>query len=122
LPKQDLLDLVPVNRPAVLPLPQGEGRGEGEGTSRVSKTAPNVSDEPILLAARFQNSKPGPVRLKLSGVNTPKAWLDGKPVSGSSEIIADLSAGPHTFLLKLDSRQLSNSLKLESPDVSFFAD
>ena len=72
-----------------------------------------------MAAARFQNSRAGAVTLKLSGVNSPKAWLDGKPVSGSNEISADLPAGTHTLTLKLDPRALGDSLKLESQDVSF---
>src|SRR5262249_44443491 len=75
--------------------------------------------EPVLAAARFQNSRAGTVRLNLVGLSSPKAWLDGKPVGGSGEISADLSSGPHTLVLKIDPRQLPESIKLESQDVSF---
>jgi putative heme-binding domain-containing protein len=79
-------------------------------------------EEPILAAARFQNSRAGNVKLKLAGLSSPKAWLDGKPVGGDAEINADLSAGAHTLVLKIDPRQLPESIKLESPDVSFLVD
>jgi len=79
-------------------------------------------EEPILAAARFQNSKPGSVTLTLAGLNSPKAWLDGKPVGGSSEIKAELSPGSHTLILKIDPRQLPETIKLESQDVSFLVD
>jgi putative heme-binding domain-containing protein len=79
-------------------------------------------EEPILAAARFQNSRAGNVKLKLAGLSSPKAWLDGKPVGGDAEINTDLSAGAHTLVLKIDPRQLPESIKLESPDVSFLVD
>ena len=50
----------------------------------VAEAGSSDRDEPVLAAARFQNSRAGAVTLKLSGLNSPKAWLDGKPVSGSS--------------------------------------
>jgi putative heme-binding domain-containing protein len=78
--------------------------------------------EPVLVAARFQNSRAGAVKLNLAGLDSPKAWLDGKPVGGSGDISADLSSGPHTLVLKIDPRQLPESIKLESPDVSFLVD
>jgi putative heme-binding domain-containing protein len=79
-------------------------------------------EEPILAATRFQSSRAGKVKLKLAGLNSPKAWLDGKPVGGDAEINADLPAGAHTLVLKIDPRQLPESIKLESPDVSFLVD
>jgi len=78
--------------------------------------------EPVLLAARFQTSRSGPVKLKVSGLNSPKAWLDGKPVSGATEISADAPAGQHTLVFKVDPRQLPDALKVESQDVSFLVD
>jgi hypothetical protein len=78
--------------------------------------------EPVLAAARFQTPKAGPVTLNLAGLSSPKAWLDGKPVGGSAEIKADLAAGTHSLILKLDPRQLPESIKLESQDVSFLVD
>ena len=78
--------------------------------------------EPVLVAARFQSSRSGPVKLKISGLNSPKAWLDGKPVSGADEIATDAPAGQHTLLLKVDPRQLPDAIKVESQDVSFLVD
>jgi len=78
--------------------------------------------EPVLLAARFQSSRTGPVKLKISGLNSPKAWLDGKPVSGAAEIETEIPAGQHALVLKVDPRQLPESIKIESQDVSFLVD
>jgi putative heme-binding domain-containing protein len=75
--------------------------------------------EPFFAAARFQVPKAGLVKLKLSGVESPKAWLDGKPVGGSAEMAADLSAGTHTIIVKLDPQQLPDQIRLETTEGSF---
>ena len=77
---------------------------------------------PLFAAARFQTAKSGPVKLKLTGVGSPKAWLDGKPVGGDSELNVDLPAGTHTFVVKVNVTDLTGALRLESSDVSFLVD
>jgi hypothetical protein len=78
--------------------------------------------EVFFAATRFHVTQPGRVTLKLAGVNSPKAWVDGKPVAGNSEMSIDLPVGPHTFMVKLDPAQLPESIRLESPDVTFLVD
>ena len=73
-------------------------------------------------ATRFQTAKSGAVKLRLHGVNSPKAWLDGKPVGGNTEMAADLPAGTHTFIVKLDPSQLPDQIKLETADGSFLVE
>ena len=92
-------------------LPQEELKAE-QGEKRL----------PLFAAARFQTSKSGPVKLKLTGVGSPKAWLDGKPVGGDSELSVDLPAGTHTFVVKVNVTDLTSALRLESSDVSFLVD
>jgi putative heme-binding domain-containing protein len=77
---------------------------------------------PLFAAARFQTAKSGPVKLKLTGVGSPKAWLDGKPVGGDSELSVDLPAGTHTFVVKVNVTDLTAAVRLESADVSFLVD
>jgi hypothetical protein len=60
--------------------------------------------------------------LKLTGVGSPKAWIDGKPVGGDSEVTADLPAGAHTFVVKVNVSDVNDYVKLESPDVTFLVD
>jgi hypothetical protein len=72
-----------------------------------------IRREPIFAATRFQISKAGLVKLKLDGVANPKAWIDGRPVGGGAEITAELAAGAHTFLVKLDPQQLPDQMRLE---------
>ncbi len=73
-------------------------------------------------ATRFQTAKAGPVKLVLNGLNSPKAWLDGKPVGGNTEMSAELAAGTHTFIVKLDPSQLPNQIRLETADGTFLVE
>ena len=73
-------------------------------------------------ATRFQTAKAGPVKLVLDGLNSPKAWLDGRPVGDSREMIADVAAGTHTFLLKLDPSSLPDQIKLQTSDATFLVE
>ena len=62
------------------------------------------------------------MKLRLEGVNSPKAWLDGKPVGGNTEMAADLAAGTHTFVVKLDPTQLADQIRLETSGGSFLVE
>jgi putative heme-binding domain-containing protein len=50
--------------------------------------------EVFFAATRFQTAKPGSVKLRLYGVNSPKAWVDGKwqPTSPPERILSSLSS------------------------------
>jgi putative heme-binding domain-containing protein len=78
--------------------------------------------EVFYAAAQFQTAKPGSVRLRLDGVNSPKAWLDGKPVGGQEEITSDLAAGSHTLVVKLDPAQLPGRIRLQSAEAAFLVE
>ena len=82
----------------------------------------NGRREVFFAATRFHVAKPGKTSLKLSGVNSPKAWIDGKPVGGGNEITVDLGVGQHTFVVKLDPQQLPEEIRLESGDVTFLVE
>jgi putative heme-binding domain-containing protein len=109
--KSDLRTWVPLYTTVSGALPKDDLKAE-QGEKRL----------PLFLAARFQTAKSGPVKLKLTGVGSPKAWLDGKPVGGDSEVIADLAAGAHTFVVKVNVNDVTEYLRLESPDVTFLVD
>jgi putative heme-binding domain-containing protein len=87
-----------------------------------SQPSLNARREPLLAAARFQTAKAGPVKLKLAGINSPKAWVDGKAVGGENEISLDLPAGTHTFLLKVNLQDMGNQVRLECPEGTFLVD
>jgi putative heme-binding domain-containing protein len=78
--------------------------------------------EVFFAAARFHVAKPGRVSLKLTGLPSPKAWIDGKPVGGASDISNELPSGAHTIVLKLDPQQLPEAIRLESREVTFLVD
>ena len=82
----------------------------------------NGQDATIWAASRFVTSKAGPVRLKISGTASPKAWVDGKPIGGDNNVTVDLPAGPHTFFIKVTTTDLTQRLKLESDDATFLTE
>ena len=75
----------------------------------------------VYAAAQFQVASEGPVHLKLIGADGSLTWVDGKPLEFGSETAADLPAGKHTIVLKLDSRKLPEAIRLESADATFLA-
>ena len=58
------------------------------------------------------------VRFKL---NTPDAeiWLDGGRLGTGSEVAAEVPAGRHRVLVRLDPRKLPEGLRLEGEGASF---
>lgn len=109
--KSDLRTWVPLYTTVSGALPKEDLKAE-QGEKRL----------PLFAAARFQTAKSGPVKLKLTGVGSPKAWIDGKPVGGDSELNVDLPAGAHTFVVKVNVNDVDDHLRLESPDVTFLVD
>lgn len=92
-------------------LPKGDIMAELEG-----------KDTTVWVASRFQTSKAGPATFKVTGTPSPKAWIDGKPIGGAGDLTADLSAGQHTFFLKVTTTDIANGLKVESNDVTFLTE
>ncbi len=75
----------------------------------------------LYAGTQFQVAKSGQVQFQLSDAPGVIAWIDGKPVSVGSPITADLVAGTHTIIFKLDHKNLPEFMRLESPDVTFLA-
>jgi putative heme-binding domain-containing protein len=73
----------------------------------------------VFAATRLQVPNAGTVRLKLSGVSGAPLWVDGKPVSTRRDATAELSAGTHTVVIKLDTQHLPEAIRLECPDGTF---
>jgi putative heme-binding domain-containing protein len=76
----------------------------------------------LYAAARFEVAKDCSVALKLTGADHCSAWMDGKSFSISESTPAVLSAGTHTLLLKVEAKDLPDSIRLESPEVTFLSD
>ncbi len=81
----------------------------------------------------YVESNGGTAKFSISGLSNAEMWIDGKPIeraelSGESETAAqdssvdfqvDLVAGRHTALLRLDAREIPESLFIRSNDVTF---
>ncbi len=74
----------------------------------------------LYAAAQLQIAQAGAVQLQFSHV--PDAvWIDGKPLSGGARIPAELTAGTHTVVLRLDPKKLPVDLRLEATVGTFLA-
>lgn len=61
----------------------------------------------------------GPTRFILGANPSAELWIDGKKAGGPGNSQVDLQPGRHRVLVKLDPKNLPDSLRLESPDVTF---
>jgi hypothetical protein len=76
----------------------------------------------VFAGTQFRVTKAGAVPLKLSEISGVLIWIDGEPVTSRSGAISrELSVGPHTIVLKIDSKKVPESLRLESADGVFLA-
>jgi putative membrane-bound dehydrogenase-like protein len=73
----------------------------------------------LYAAAQLQVAGTGPVKLKLTAPPDTPVWIDGKPASARSEITAELDAGTHTIVVRLDPRKLPDPLRLEASAGTF---
>jgi hypothetical protein len=64
-------------------------------------------------------AKDGPVRLRLKAGPEAELWVDGQKLGGSGESTAQLKAGSHRVLVKMDPKKVPAEVRLESPDASF---
>jgi hypothetical protein len=58
------------------------------------------------------------VKLKLDA-EAGEVWIDGKKIGGVGESVADLSAGKHRVLVRLDPKNVPDSVRLETADGVF---
>ena len=71
----------------------------------------------IYAAAQLQIASSETVNFKLMGADGSSAWVDGKPLAGNRD--AQLAAGPHTIIVKLDAKSLPDALRLSASDGTF---
>ncbi len=103
----------------VLSLVDGRLTGEDLRGGPMSNVNKYIGVVALYTATQFQTAKAGPVNFKLAGVAKAQVWIDGKPAGNSGDIKAELPAGTHTIVVKLDSRQLPEQITLRSGDVTF---
>jgi putative heme-binding domain-containing protein len=73
----------------------------------------------VFAGTQFEIAKSGRVQLNISAPSGSPVWIDGKPVAVGNPLSTQLSAGTHTFIIKLDNQKLPEFLKIESPDATF---
>jgi putative heme-binding domain-containing protein len=72
----------------------------------------------LFAATEIDMPKAGPVKLKLDA-EAGEVWIDGKKIGGVGESVADLSAGKHRVLVRLDPKNVPDSVRLETADGVF---
>ncbi len=81
------------------------------------KSVENRSPLSVFASAQLQVAAPATIHLQLTGASNSPIWIDGKPAKPDTK--TELSAGPHTITVKLDSKKLPKSLRLEASDGTF---
>lgn len=84
--------------------------------------AAQSTNSDLLAGALFRSVKSGPVRIELTAPAGAAAWVDGRPVAHEDFILADLPAGVHTVIIKLEARTMPEAICLRSDDGTFLAD
>lgn len=77
----------------------------------------------VFVATQFQSPKEGAAAFKLEGGVAAGVFIDGRPVKVAKDgsFSANLPAGPHTLVLRLDAQALPASVRVKSGDVNFTA-
>jgi putative heme-binding domain-containing protein len=70
-------------------------------------------------AAKLELPGATSVKLSLAGASAAPVWIDGNPQKSGEQITANLSAGTHTIVIRLDPKQLPEALRLEASAGTF---
>jgi len=73
----------------------------------------------IYAATEATTPAAGPVRFQLTAGDDAELWVDGRRIGGAGTSSAELPAGTHRILVKLDPRRIPEGVRLESPDAAF---
>jgi putative heme-binding domain-containing protein len=73
----------------------------------------------VFAATEVTAAKAGTARFKLVAGPGTELWVDGKRAGGAGETSVELTAGVHRLVVRLDPKQMPESLRLESKDVQF---
>lgn len=74
----------------------------------------------IYAATELQTLKAGPVKLNLDA-SAGEVWIDSRKIGGVGESVAELSAGTHRVLVRIDPRKMPDAISLKSSDGTFLA-
>ncbi len=73
----------------------------------------------VFAGTYFEKQKAGDVTFKLPAGVKADAWIDGKPLGRANAFTAEVVAGKHRMVLRLDAKALPKALRLESDSVVF---
>jgi putative heme-binding domain-containing protein len=73
----------------------------------------------VFAAARFQVAKSGRVNFRVAGIKDAAAWVDGRACTINSDFQTELDAGTHTLYVKLNAKNLPDSIRVESQEAAF---
>ncbi|MCC7377113.1 MAG: hypothetical protein IT581_20800 [Verrucomicrobiales bacterium] len=72
----------------------------------------------LILATEVEQSMAGTVRFRL-GAKDGELWVDGRALGAGPEVSAELPAGRHRVVLKIDPRHVPENLRLEGEGAVF---
>jgi putative heme-binding domain-containing protein len=72
----------------------------------------------VFAATELQTAKAGPVKLKLEAT-AGEVWIDGQKIGATGDSTANLTAGTHRVLVRLDPKQVPESIRLTASDATF---
>jgi putative heme-binding domain-containing protein len=72
----------------------------------------------VCAATELQTAKEGSVKLNLDAT-AGEVWIDGRKIGGPGETVAELSAGTHRVLVRIDPKKIPDSISLKSSDGTF---
>jgi putative heme-binding domain-containing protein len=96
----------------------------GKLTRRVleeaSKRSVWVGTIDVFAATELQTAKAGRVKLNLDA-SASEVWIDGKKIGGTGESVAELPAGTHRVLVRINPKKIPESISLKASDGTFLA-
>jgi putative heme-binding domain-containing protein len=99
-----------------------DGRLLREELEKKLATVSHRAPPAVFASTRLQVPRSGPVRMKVSGLPMQGFWINGQALPPSEELKAELEAGTHLIVVKLDSNRLPEALRLETEDGTFLVD
>lgn len=73
----------------------------------------------VFAATEVTAAKAGTAKFVLTAGSGAELWVDGQRAGGNGESAVELAPGAHRLVVRLDPKQMPESLRLESKDVQF---
>ena len=73
----------------------------------------------VFAATEVTAARAGTVRFDLVAGPGAELWVDGRQVGGNGESAVELGAGTHRVVVRLDPKQMPETIRLASKDVAF---